>query len=50
MIGTDMMSPDLYLIHTESDRRVRINLSKLPNWPGDCLYTPPSCRMGARPI
>jgi len=34
MIGTDMMSPDLYLIDTESDTRVRINLSKLPNWPG----------------
>ncbi len=34
MIGTDMMMPDLYLINTETDSRVKINLTKDPKWPG----------------
>ncbi len=34
MIGTDMMMPELYLINTENDSRVRIDLTKDPKWPG----------------
>lgn len=34
MIGTDMMKPDLYLINTESDKRVKLDLTKDPKWPG----------------
>jgi DNA-binding beta-propeller fold protein YncE len=34
MIGTDMMKPDLYLINTESDKQIRLDLTKDPKWPG----------------
>ena len=34
MIGTDMMMPDLYLINTEHDGRVKLDLSKDPKYPG----------------
>ena len=34
MIGTDMMMPDLYLINTETDGRVKLDLSKDPKYPG----------------
>ena len=34
MIGTDMMMPDLYLINTENDARVKVDLSKDPKYPG----------------
>ncbi len=34
MIGTDMMKPDVYLINTESDKRVKLDLTKDPKWPG----------------
>lgn len=34
MIGTDMMMPNLYLINTESDKLVTLDLSKDPKWPG----------------
>lgn len=34
MIGTDMMMPNFYLINTESDKLVKLDLSKDPKWPG----------------
>src|SRR5437588_12396115 len=34
MIGTDMMMPELYLINTEIDSRVKVDLTKDPRWHG----------------